>query len=203
MYNYRQPQYVGFAQTFFPFAEEFGDNETMFFTLKYRINKGYFKSRLSGNPFYTNRTFAGRDVLGGLPVDKSKYRLIWESIEPQDFYDEITETYGYENGKTYSTFSVQSVSQAGVYVIKSKDSYTVEPKAVAAEVETRTTYTIAMPAITPRSYWGLPNGNETSYTNGASKYNSVDGKMVLEDSLINQDLTFGLWRKDVKLSSWR
>ena len=115
MYNYRQPQYVGFAQTFFPFAEEFGDNETMFFRLKYRINKGSFKSRLSGNPFYANRTFAGRDVLGGLPVDKSKYRLIWESIESQDFYDEITETYGYENGKTYSTYSVQSVSCAGRY----------------------------------------------------------------------------------------
>lgn len=74
-------------------------------------------------------------------------------------------------------------------------------------VETRTQFFDSKPQIIPRTKWVNAGGAEVEIEQDGSGFapeaGLYDGKYCIEDSAISQDLSTGLWRRDVKLTEWK
>lgn len=96
-YNYYKPFYLPSFTPIYPLAS-YGDNDTMFFSVKYRIRPDHFKSRTKGDTIYPPLEnifdYRGRPVVP-IWVDKKKYRLLSETVVFNGFYNEVAEVYGF------------------------------------------------------------------------------------------------------------
>lgn len=74
-------------------------------------------------------------------------------------------------------------------------------------IETRTQFFDTKPQIIPRTKWVNEGGAEVDIEQDGSGFapeaGLYDGKYCIEDSAISQDLSTGLWRRDVKLTEWK
>lgn len=114
MYDYQKPFYMPGYTTTLPFQAEFKDNITTFVSLKYRIAKGAFKSRL-GEPLKKIYDYRGVPTINRLKIesnaDMRDYKVLTETLTPGTFYDEVVETYGHVpfNSIYYVKYSTASV----------------------------------------------------------------------------------------------
>ena len=96
-YKYYKPFYLPSFTPIYPLAS-YGDNDTMFFSVKYRIRPDHFKSRTKGDTIYPPLEdifdYRGRPVVP-IWVDKKKYRLLSETVVFNGFYNEVEEVYGF------------------------------------------------------------------------------------------------------------
>ena len=74
-------------------------------------------------------------------------------------------------------------------------------------VETRTQFFESKPSIIYRTKWVNAGGTEVEIEQDGEGFDEdaglCDGKYCVEDSAISQDLTTGLWRRDIKLTDWK
>ena len=74
-------------------------------------------------------------------------------------------------------------------------------------VETRTQFFESKPPIIYRTRWVNAGGTEVDIEQDGEGFDEdaglYDGKYCVEDSAISQDLTTGLWRRDIKLTDWK
>lgn len=74
-------------------------------------------------------------------------------------------------------------------------------------IETRTQFFDTKPQIIPRTKWVNEGGAEVDIEQDGSGFDPdaglYDGKYCIEDSAISQDLSTGLWRRDIKLTEWK
>lgn len=74
-------------------------------------------------------------------------------------------------------------------------------------VETRTQFFESKPSIIYRTKWVNVAGAEVDIEQDGEGFDPeaglYDGKYCVEDSAISQDLTTGLWRRDIKLTDWK
>lgn len=74
-------------------------------------------------------------------------------------------------------------------------------------VETRTQFFESKPSIVYRTKWVNVAGTEVDIEQDGEGFGPnaglYDGKYCIEDSAISQDLTTGLWRRDIKLTDWK
>lgn len=74
-------------------------------------------------------------------------------------------------------------------------------------IETRTQFFDSKPQIIPRTKWVNAGGAEVEIEQDGSGFapeaGLYDGKYCIEDSAISQDLSTGLWRRDIKLTEWK
>lgn len=99
------PQYIPGFSLIYPFQDEFGDASIAFIVLRYRIAKGYFRSRLANGDYPQFRNVIdlhGNAVMAGADIDYRNYRLLSETVSDSNFVVEVEETYGYTPTKTYS-----------------------------------------------------------------------------------------------------
>lgn len=114
MYDYQKPFYMPGYTTTLPFQAEFKDNITTFISLKYRISKGLFKSRL-GAPLKKIYDYRGVPIINRFKIasdaDMRDYKVLTETLTPGTFYDEVIETYGHipTNYTYYVKYSTASV----------------------------------------------------------------------------------------------
>ena len=114
MYDYHRPFYLPNVETITPFETEFSDSATTFFKVKYRIRKDCFKSRVSQKlPLSNIFDYTGKHIFKGFSFDRKKYFLLKEERTHENFYDVITETYGYAPENIFSKNGSASVQFCG------------------------------------------------------------------------------------------
>ena len=123
-YNYFKPFYLPSFQPIYPLAS-FGDFETMFFTLKYRIRPERFVSKTKSDTIFPKLEvmfdYRGNPVVPSW-VDRSKYRLLQEQVSFNQFYCEVVETYGYTPEKTFEKKNITAWTRPALEASKSTTS---------------------------------------------------------------------------------
>lgn len=80
---------------------------------------------------------------------------------------------------------------------------TIPSRTDTVNVETQTQFFVSKPAIIPRTKLVDSLGNEVWDSTGATLTNLYDSKYCIEDSEIKFDTDLGLWRRTIKLTTWK